>query len=383
MLIDYNNPDPLYKQIVKDLTEQVQEKNLHPHQQIPSQRELSEYYQVSMITVKKAISELINQGILYSRVGKGTYVAKPPQGLEVQNQQTIGLVLTSLKSPYFSMIAHEVERKASEEGYTILLANSSGKPEKEKQQLRRFLEMGVNGLIVVSMTRDYSDDNIFHDLHDEKVPYVVVSYVNDPAIYHVGTAHEEGAFLATEHLIKQGFESIGYISGEYGNILGDVREAGFRRAMMQYKMDIREEFIFHLPLEGEWNDFQSGYIIARDFLNMKQRPRAIFAYNDLAALGFQEAIAEHGLTVPGDVALVGFDDIDRAQYASVPLTTIRQPVPEICNVAVDKLLSQIHHEPVETQSILQPELIVRKSSGTLSRNNGNYTTVPEHLKIYK
>lgn len=383
MLIDYNNPEPLYKQIVKDITEQVNKKELLPDQRIPSQRELSEYYEVSLITIKKAVAELINHGILYSRVGKGTYVAKQTNGTKFQNQRTIGLVLTSLKSPYFSMIACEVERKASEEDYTILLANSAGKQEKEAQQLRRFLEMGVNGLIVVSMTRDYRDDTIFHDLHDENVPYVVVSYVNDPNIYHVGTAHEEGAFLATEHLIQQGFDSIGYISGEYGNVLGDVRENGFRRAMIRYKKEVREEFIFHLPLEGEWNDFQSGYIIAQDFLNMKRRPRAIFAYNDLSALGFQEALTENGLTVPGDVALVGFDDIDRSQYASVPLTTIRQPIPDICNVAVEKLLRQIHREPVETQTILEPELIIRKSSGTLSRNNRNYTTGHKRLKIYK
>jgi DNA-binding LacI/PurR family transcriptional regulator len=383
MLIDYNNPEPLYKQIAKDITRQVKQKKLLPDQQIPSQRELTEFYDVSLITVKKAISELINQGILYSRVGKGTYVAKQPNGSKFHNQRTIGLVLTSLKSPYFSMIAHEVELRASEAGYTILLANSAGKQDKEEQQLRRFIDMGVDGLIVVSMTRDYRDDNIFHELHNENVPYVVVSYVNDPNIYHVGTAHEKGAYLATKHLIQQGFDTIGYISGEYGNILGDVRENGFRRAMIHYKREINEDFIFHLPLEGEWNDFQSGYIIARDFLNMKQRPRAIFAYNDLSALGFQEAITEHGLSVPEDVALVGFDDIDRARYASVPLTTVRQPVPEICNVAVDILIHQMHREPVQTHSILEPELVVRKSSGTLSRNNGNYTTVPEHLKIYK
>ncbi len=377
MLIDYNNPEPLYKQIANDLREQVQEKKLFPGQQIPSQRELSESYEVSLITVKKAISELINTGILYSRIGKGTYVAKQTSGRKLLGEKSIGLVLNSIKSPYFSMIAHEIERKAAEESYNILLANSSGKRDKEEQQLRHFLTLGVDGLIVVSMSRDYAENTIFHELHDENIPYVVLSYVNDPNIYHVGSAHENGAFMAAEHLIQQGFSTLGYISGEYGNTLGDVREAGFRRALREYDKRINEDFIFHLPLNGEWNDFQSGYLIGQRFVRMSPRPRAIFAYNDLSALGFQDAVIEHGLSIPGDVALVGFDDIDRCQFASIPLTTVRQPIPDICDAAVNKLSRLIHHQPVEVQTILQPELIVRKSSGALSQNNGNYRSVRE------
>lgn len=363
MTLDFSNPAPLYKQIVKDITSKIRFGEFTPNQRLHSQRELAEIYDVSLITIKKAVSELINQGILYSRVGKGTYVANETDGKRLTDHKTIGLVLSSIKSPYFSLIVHGIEQKASQEDYSILLGNSSGEIEKEENQVQRFLDMGVDGLIVASMTRNYSHENSISRLHRSKFPYVMVSYVNDKDIYYVGTDQEKGAFLATEHLIQCGYETIGYLSGEQDNLLGKLRKKGYVEALKKYERPYNKDFVYYFPLAREWNDYQSGYLIGQEFSATSLRPRALFIYNDLAALGFQEAVFKNGLKIPEDVAIVGFDDIERSRYPTVPLTTVRQPTTKIGILAVEKLVRLINNLPVNVQTILEPELVIRESCG--------------------
>lgn len=363
MSIDFHNPAPLYQQIADDIMGKIRSGEFKVGQKIASQRELAEQHEVSLITVKKALSELINQGFLYSRAGKGTYVAKRSNGVKIAEHKTLGLVLSDLKSPYFSMIMEAVEKQASEEGFALMLSNSKGEMEKEETQIQRYLNLGVNGLIIASMIREYRTIDPIRRLHHNRFPYVVVSYIREPDIYQVGTDHRRGAFMATEHLIHRGHDVIGFIAGETGDLLGDERKHGYTDALKKYGKPYHDALIFYSPYQGEWNDFKSGYTIGKQFPRLPDRPTAVFAYNDLTALGFQEAVLEEGLGIPQDVALVGFDDIERSSYAPVALTTIRQPTEQIGTLAVDKLLALIDHREPENRTILEPELIVRESCG--------------------
>ncbi|HKJ67055.1 MAG TPA: GntR family transcriptional regulator, partial [bacterium] len=353
----------LYQQIADDILLRVRSGELKVGHKIGSQRELAERHDVSLITVKKAISELINKGVLYSRTGKGTYVAEGPNGVKIAQHKTIGLVLSDLKSPYFSMIVGGVECTASEQGFAVMLSNSNGEMEREEHQIHRYMKLGVNGLIIASMNRDYRTPNPIRHLHRKHFPYVVVSYVQDPDIYHVGTDQAKGAYLATEHLIRLGHNRIGFLAGEPGNLLGDERKQGYMNALKANGKEYRDHDIFFSPFEGEWHDYKSGYSIGKEFAGLKDRPTAIFAYNDLTALGFQEALLEKGMRIPEDVALVGFDDIERSCYSPVTLTTVRQPTEKIGTLAMEKVMALINHEETEVRTILEPELVVRQSCG--------------------
>ncbi|MFQ6618159.1 MAG: LacI family DNA-binding transcriptional regulator, partial [Fidelibacterota bacterium] len=173
--------------------------------------------------------------------------------------------------------------------------------------------------------------------------------------------------LATEHLIKLGYERIGYVNGEEGNLLGELRKKGYLRALHRYKKSFNEKFIFRLRLHGEWYDYKSGYEIGEQFSTLSERPDAMFVFNDLSALGFERAILDQGLKVPEDVAIVGFDDIKRGVVAPVPLTTVHQPTNQIGALAVETLKKRIEGGETPVRVLLKPDLIVRKSCGASSR----------------
>jgi len=148
MAVDLKKPAPLYLQIAEDISTKIGSGTFHTGDQLGSQAELSREYRVSLMTVKKALAHLAHQGWIYSRVGKGSYVAR--QSLEPQPviHHSIGIVLENLGSPFFSLMVQAVEEAAYSQGYNVLLSNSSGQTEKEDRQIRNFRKIGVSGPII-------------------------------------------------------------------------------------------------------------------------------------------------------------------------------------------------------------------------------------------
>jgi DNA-binding LacI/PurR family transcriptional regulator len=372
MPIDLQNSAPLYLQIIDDIKSKIASKQLKAGDLIGSHAELTSSYGVSLITIKKALTTLIQQGVLFSRVGKGTYVAQPPLDAGNEQHPTIGLVLRDIRSPFFSRIMHSVEDAAYELGYHVLLANSSGKLEKEDAQIARFRAFGVKGMIIASMSHEYHASLTIRKLLQEGFPFVMVSYIADENIPFVGCDHERGGFMATEYLIKLGYQRIGYIDGERGNLVGALRQRGFAAALKAHGRRFDKPFLFRLRRKGERYDYQSGYEIGEKFAKLKVKPNALFIYNDLSALGFEDAVFANGLRIPGDVAIIGFDDIERGEYATVPLTTIRQPSDLIGKQAMELLLRLMEGKETPHRRILQPQLVVREScyNGKSKYRNG-------------
>ncbi len=358
---------PLYEQVAESIRAAIASGRIGPDEQIESHQSLAKKHGVSLITVRRALSDLANEGLIYSRGRRGTFAQKPGPKKSSLETSTIGLVLQDLKSPFFSLIVQSLEAYASHKGYNLLISNSAQQPEKEENLLRHYYDIGVSGMIIASMTHDYTASHFLRKLNDEHYPLIAVSYIKDPDIYFVGTDHEEGGYVATKHLIDAGYKRIGYVNGEPNNAVGDLRKNGYVRAFREARLPLREEFIYHLRKGGEWHDYSSGYEIGETFANLVERPDAMFVYNDLSALGFEQAVLNHGFAVPDDVAIVGFDGIERAQYAPVPLTTIEQPFDRIGSLAVENLIKRIEGQPVNIKTELQPKLVVRASCGA-SRN---------------
>jgi len=358
--LDLYNPTALYLQIQKDIKRRIKRNELKIGDKIQSQNELVKYYDVSLITVKKALSNLIAEGVLYSRIGKGTYIGDPKVKLDLSKHRSIGVVLQNLEHPFFAPLISQIERAADKAKYNMLLSSSAGNLEKEDVQIKHLAEIGINGLIIASLSLEYVASQALRRLHEENYPYVMVSYVHDPDIWYVGINHELGAFMATEHLIKEGYKKIGIIHGGKGNILGEVRKNGWQRALNEYNIKYFKNLIFYLDNVVE--RYESGYKIGKKFVHLKDRPEALFIYTDSAALGFQKAVLEEGLKVPEDVAIVGFNDIEASKHAAVPLTTIKQPIREIGKLAVQIVTDRIDGKDVPTRTILKPKLIVRNSS---------------------
>jgi DNA-binding LacI/PurR family transcriptional regulator len=361
--IDHKKPIPLYQQVADSIRADVMSGRIESGEQLGSHHALARKYEVSLITIKRALNDLVRDGILYSRAGKGTFVHDTSATRLSLGTKTIGLVLRDLKSPFFSLITQSVEEYASQKGYILLLSNSSQQIEKEENFIRHFHEIGVSGLIIASMSHEYTASALLREIFEKNYPCIVVSYFKDPDVYFVGTDHEQGAYMATRHLLSVGHRSIGYVDGELGNVVGELRKKGYLRALAEKGLSVPDQFIFRLRERGEEHDYSSGYEVGKIFAKQTGRPEAMFIYNDLAALGFEQAVLDSGLQVPDDVAIIGFDGIERGQYARVPLTTIQQPFDRIGALAVENLIKRIEGKPVEIKTVLEPRLIIRESCG--------------------
>jgi LacI family transcriptional regulator len=367
MPINVHDSSPLYLQIVDEIKSKIASKEMKAGDKLGSHAELSLAYGVSLITVKKALATLINEGIVFSRVGKGTYVSPRTAESGQNGHPTIGLVIQDIRSPFFSRVMHSVEDAAYDLGYHVLLSNSSGRAEKEEAQIARFREFGVNGLIIASMSHEYHATPTIRKMLHQGLPFVMVSYIADEDIPFVGSDHEQGGYLATDYLVKQGYQQIGYINGERGNQVGELRRRGYEKVLRDHGRKIDRSFQFNLRMRGERHDYQSGYEIGKKFAALRQRPDAMFVYNDLSALGFEDAVIERGVRVPDDVAIVGFDDIERGEYAAVPLSTVRQPTTSIGKEAVRLLLRLMQGKKAHIRRVLKTELVIRESSGKNGR----------------
>lgn len=365
------NPAHLYEQIVEDLRAKIVGGELRPGDKIDTQAELARKYDVSLITVKNALTMLVNEGLLLSRAGKGTFVLKTaPVRANLGSHKTIGLVLQDLNHPYFTMIVQSIEARAYEMGFNVLVSGS-GDMIKEEKQIEKFRAIGVDGLVIASLSLEYRATDNIRKLHAADFPYVMVSYIHDPDFWYVGSDHELGGYLATEHLLKAGYRTVGYVHMGGKNLLSEVRKNGYSRALMDLDIPYESDFIFTLDPSrlGVGSDrFQLGHSFAREFEQLPRKPEALFFYNDMTALGFIQGASERGIRVPDDVAVVGFDDTTFARFASVPLTTIHQPVDKIGSSAVDVIQKRMEKADISKRTIFKPTLVVRESCGARKRS---------------
>jgi GntR family transcriptional regulator of arabinose operon len=369
------NPTHLYEQIVNDIRRKIASGALKPGDRIDTQVELAKQYNVSLITVKNALNLLVSEGLLLSRAGRGTFVlAGQPRRIPLSGHRTVGLVLRDLNHPYFSMVVKSVEERAYELGFNVLLSDSSGNIEKEESQIEKFRAMGVEGLIIAALSLEYRATDYLRRLHGESFPYVMVSYIHDPDFWYVGSDQELGGHMAAGHLLRTGYRKVGYVHMGGNNLLSEVRKNGYVRALMEFDVPYDDHFLYTLdPRRFDFgaDRIQLGHQFGRDFVTAPRKPEALFFYNDMCALGFIHGVTEMGMRVPEDVAVVGFDDTIIARFASVPLTTIHQPVDKIGRAAVDIIQKRIQHIDSGNRTIFKPSLVIRESCGAKKRSTRN------------
>jgi len=334
---------------------------------ILSENKLAEKYKVSRITVRRSISELVSKNVLFTEKGRGTFVANPHNLNKNTNQplltKTIGLIIHSIDESYFSDIARGVEDIGSKKGYHIIFCNSDDKLEKEETYMQQLYNKKIEGLIISPTGYSYKN-RYWKKLIRDKVPFVIMDIVVDGVdADYVITDDIDGSYKAVKHLISLGHRRIGHIRGNtkiYST--AEERMEGYRKAISDSGLEFDENLI-------QGNNFSKsryGYLAMEKFLKMSQRPTAIFAANDLVALGAYDAIIKAGLRVPEDIALVGYSDLQRVTQIEVPLTTVSQPSYEMGKAACERLIDRIKNKTnsMETKKIVfKTKLIIRKSCG--------------------
>jgi LacI family transcriptional regulator len=282
-------------------------------------------------------------------------------GLSRGATKVVGFVIPDITNLFFTEIVRGANHEALSRGYHIFLCNTDGDMTRERSYMRDMLEHRVGGLVWANC--NYLDDNIpgVGKLGRE-VPYVLVdSEIDGADVDVIVSDNVSGGYQATGYLAALGHNSIAVITGPKSTRNAVARLEGARKAL--------EEFDRFNAALVRWSDFtiDGGYLATTDILSINDVD-AIFACNDLMALGALRAIEESGRSVPGDVSLVGFDDISICMYTRPKLTTVHQPAYEIGQISLRLLIDRIEGVAPRTRqkTILPVYLVVRESARRLS-----------------
>jgi len=283
---------------------------------------------------------------------------KPSQiarGLVSRKTKTFGLILPDITNPFFPEVARGAEDEARRYGYNIMLCNSDWELEKEKMYLNLLQEKCVDGLIFVGSRLN---EEYLSTLTELSMPVVLLDRNSSLDIHLITTNNMKGAYLATKHLIDQGYQTIAHISGPQLSPSAQQRLLGYKKALEEHG----KSFDPVLVNEGDFR-IAGGSLAMRKLLRLSNIPDAVFCANDLMAIGAMEVLQEAGVRIPDEVALVGYDGIFPSKYVYPKLTTIIQPTYQMGNMAVQLILETINSQQKRFKHVeLDPVLEVRESS---------------------
>ena len=327
----------------------------------PSIKDIARLARVSHPTVSRALknSPLVNAETR-ARIRKiaeeyGYRASAVARGLVTRRTQTIGLLLYSIDDPFASEVTCGVEELANEHNYAVFLASSQGDPERERRALQELAERRVDGIIVASSRLVALYLPLLKGLD---VPIMLVNDQYPGELVHsVMIANQEGARAATEHLLALGHRRIAYL-GHSGGFQSDTeRLAGYKAALAAAGVAFAPELV----AAGEGGPGPAIEAM-NGLLRLSQPPTAVCCYNDMTALGAMHALQARGLRVPADVSVTGFDDLFFAAYLTPPLTTVRQPMRRMGQMAMENLYKLMSGQESMARIRVQPELIVRGST---------------------
>lgn len=268
---------------------------------------------------------------------------------------TIALVLPDVTNPFFPAVARGVEDYASDNGYCVILCNTDGNSRKESDYLRMLRSRKVDGVIFAVSVASKSRVNA---LLNDGIAVVLVDRDLGDSYDIVKTDNVAGAMLATNHLISLGHTSIAFISGPLPLATSQERLQGYRDALICSDIPFDERLV----VEGDFR-MEGGYEAMGRLLRETNGFTAVFAANDLMAVGAIRALEEDGFTVPSDVAIIGYDDINIASVMRPRLSTVAQPKYEMGWIAAETVIRRMSEpEASRLDELLQPMLVVREST---------------------
>lgn len=279
------------------------------------------------------------------------------RSLVLKKTRTIGVILSDITNPFYSEIARGIEDQVRAHGYTSVLCSTDNLPKRQREYLQTLLEKRVDGLILGSVRRREPE---VAALAHNGFPLVLVNrYFRSPHVDSVVVDNYAGARRLMEYLLGLGHRRIAHIRGPLQFSTGYDRYRGYRDSLRARGLTPDPRYVVSGAFRRE-----DGVVATRRLLDLQPRPTAIFAGNDLMALGALEALAAAGLRVPTDMAVVGFDDVELASYWGIRLTTMSQRIYEMGRLAVDLLMERIEKHRRESRAIiLPPELVIRGSCG--------------------
>ena len=292
--------------------------------------------------------------------------------LKTGHAPILGLIVPSVANPFWGAFTRAVEETALSSGYHVLLGNSERDPLREQLYAEEMWGHGIRGIIFG--TSPFSVAHLFgliqrglhivafdrHTLRDDHVDIDSVCIDNVQA-----------TLLATKHLLALGHSRIGFLSGPIRTVSRIDRLAGYRTALTEAGLKLDPQLIWEGSTSGSFGDIEGaelGRSGAREIMSLDNPPTALIAINDMYAIGAYAGARDLGLRIPQDISIIGIDDIALAEVVEPPLTTIRQPLPQMMHVAVERLIARLEKtaDPTSMHLTLTPQLIIRNSTAPVS-----------------
>ena len=341
---------PKYILVENHIKDQIRQKKLVD--KLPGERTLASELGFSYMTIRKAIENLVNEGILYKVPTKGTYVADRKK--QKAKTRTIGYFLDSsieagLTSPYYSMIFNALEKEAARHDYSLVYFTDS-----ESVKLNKILKK-LDGVIASCF---YRIESYIQRIKDS-VPVVVIdNSASDKSIPSVIIDNFSALTDTIDYLCALDHQRIGFMTGLEDSDVGKNRFEGYKTGLNKHGLELDDSLVFR----GNYS-YGSGVEGADYFISLDSPPTAIVCANDSMALGAMTKLHESDFKVPEDFSVIGFDDIEVASQIIPPLSTVSAPADEIAAQAFSLLKALIDGKVPQNQHVaLGAELIVRQSS---------------------
>ena len=284
--------------------------------------------------------------------------------LRQKKTNTIGVIIPEIVNTFFSTVISGIEDVAYEAGYNVILAQSNESYQREVTDMKALFNSRVDGMLL-SLSRETTNFDHIESIISKGVPIVLYDrFYSNPNMSKVVVDDYVGAKEAVLHLIEQGCKRIAHLEGAPNLIISKDRLRGYQDALSESNLEIRETYTIVCPN----NSFEEGQRAAQKLLALPHPPDAIFASNDPMAMGAILAIKEKGLSIPADVAVVGFSNYFFAQITDPSLTSVDQPGFEMGQEAARLLIRQIEAKDKDQEDlapetkVLKTKLIVRNSS---------------------
>jgi DNA-binding LacI/PurR family transcriptional regulator len=273
------------------------------------------------------------------------------RSLRGMRSHTVGVLVPEISDPYGALVLGALGDYLLSKGYFFFVATHRRKAELLDEYRDLLRQRSVEGFVVIDTALE----------KPMPLPTVVVSgHRSHPGITNIVLNHDHAAHLALEHLVQLGHERIAFIKGQPYSSDSETRWKSIERAAESLGIEVREELVVELEIDT-FSPYV-GYPVVRRLLQRTRDFTALFAYNDLSAIGALRALRDSGLRVPEDVSVVGFDDINSAAFQIPSLTTVRQPLDKMGALAGEILLQRIHGDANPVEVMVDPELVVREST---------------------
>ena len=349
---------PKYVQLVQWIRQKIQQDGLEKGDRFYTEHALAQLFSVSRQTVRQAINVLINEGVLESRQGSGTYIAAP-MTVKRSSSQTIGIIVTYFDEYIFPSIINGIESVVSEKGYTLQVACTRNDNEKEAAALRMMINNNVDGLIVEPTKSALPNGNldIYKDIAEKEIPLIFLnSSYPEIKFPYVSLDDVKAGSIAAECLIEYGHKKIA-MALKSDDIQGHLRYRGAMETAAQRGVQISKENTFWFTTE----DIKYLEDEAERFMRYMGDCTAVICYNDQTAASVLKILKAQGKNVPEEVSVIGIDDASQATSCTPQLTTVAHPKKLMGSVIAHSLFDLIDGNGNNVTYKFTPELVIRDS----------------------